>query len=122
MYTNCATLCSFATSYYDHSTGSPGAATSAAECAANPYAVKTFAPTPRPTPQPTPSPVADTGVPNCEDLCDAHYKGIYGAGTNRNPWCGSCNSGHNCFTTSCEGPYTANFCTVHRLGTVCTNN
>jgi len=115
MFTNCANLCSSATSYYDYSAGTPGAATSAAECAGNPYS--TAPPTPRPTPQPTPSPVVDTGVPNCRDLCDA-FHAVHG---NTNPWCASCNSATtNCFTGggSC-GTYGAGICTGSLGGQVC---
>jgi len=121
LHLNCINTCTIGTSYYDIDSGAAASTSFAAECAANPYAVKTFAPTPRPTPQPTPSPVVDTGVPNCRDLCDAYYTSPpYSATTNTNPYCGGCNSATtNCFTTSCVGPWSASICTVNLAGQVC---
>ena len=117
LHLNCINTCTIGSGYYDIDSGAAASTSFAAECAANPYAVKTFAPTPRPTPQPTPSPVVDAGVPICRDLCDAFHS----AHSNTNPWCASCNSAStNCFTGggSC-GTYGAGICTGSLGGQVC---
>ena len=117
LHLNCINTCTIGSGYYDIDSGAAASTSFAAECAANPYAVKTFAPTPRPTPQPTPSPVVDAGVPNCRDLCDAFHS----AHSNTNPYCSSCNSATtNCFSGggSCL-TYGAGICTGTLGGQVC---
>jgi hypothetical protein len=56
LHLNCINTCTIGSGYYDIDSGAAASTSFAAECAANPYAVKTFAPTPKPTPAPTVTP------------------------------------------------------------------